>query len=180
MRITRSTLAVVSLTFAGCSGQTTRPEAPDGATAGRGDAVTAPASQPPATPPAMPPVSTPPASARAEPLTLALEGWTATTEDDGAHRRVEHRRPPSTCFVLLDRWWGIPPTPGGPMAVASRRPVTVSGRSLELLTTSHFQGVEDEVQVLFYRDQGFQTRVTFRDCAAAETDEVLGRIRIAE
>jgi hypothetical protein len=116
--------------------------------------------------------------ARREPVTVEIAGWAFDGEEVGPQLHQEWRETTGSCVVELDRWWGVPPTDGGPMQVASRRSVTVDGREAELLTTSTFQGVEQEARVMFFSGAGFTARVTFRDCAPGALDDLLGRIRL--
>jgi hypothetical protein len=79
----------------------------------------------------------------------------------------------------MDRWFGTPPTPGGPMVVAEQRPVTIAGREATLQRTSMFQGQPEEVDVVFIHDTGWQVRIVFRGCSEAQVAEVLAALQVA-
>ncbi|MEI8257771.1 MAG: hypothetical protein WCJ30_19005 [Deltaproteobacteria bacterium] len=113
---------------------------------------------------------------RTEPVTFDLAGWTMAVSDDGAHRHVDYRRPGTTCVVMLDRWWGLPPNPGPPLTQQSQRPVTVDGQSLSLLTAT---AGSRQGEVLFVHHGQDYARVWFTACTAAEEADVLAHTRLA-
>jgi hypothetical protein len=112
-------------------------------------------------------------------VTLDLPGWQRTDADvpRSWQRTTTLRQGDAT--VVMDRWFGTPPAPGGPMVVAGERPVTISGEEHALQRTSMFQGRPDEVDVVFLRDTGWQVRVVFRGCSEAQIAEVLARLSVA-
>lgn len=114
-----------------------------------------------------------------EPVVLELEGWPPSEDSrEGDHRLLVYDGKEPDCSVRVDRWWGMPPTPGGPMEIASKRPVHVDGRDLELIRTKAFEGVAREVDVLFHSGDGFQVRVVFSGCRDETVDKVLDLTRV--
>lgn len=118
-----------------------------------------------------------PAAPRPEPVTLALPGWAAVDEGVGRFDNARSWRwTKGDATVELTRWWGMPQHPGRPMVVASKTPVTVDGQPEALLRTSMFEGVVDEVDVLFLRGEGWQARLVCRACTAADRAATLSAI----
>ncbi|MCA9606074.1 MAG: hypothetical protein KC619_10795 [Myxococcales bacterium] len=106
------------------------------------------------------------------PLAISPGAFTAVehhAEADRAHTRYSSP-PGSGCMVTVDWWRPMPPHPGGPMTEVSRRPATVDGHAAEVVRTSYFDGVAQEVDVLFLRGDGFQARFLFEDCGRVEQD----------
>jgi hypothetical protein len=122
---------------------------------------------------------------RPEPVTLALPEWQVHSEGDAEpHPNMRWtwlRR--GAQEVELMRHWDRPRNPGLPMAVASRREVTVAGRPAELLRTSVFDGVPQAVDLLWLTGRGhgvdYGVRLKFTGCDATTIDEVLARLEIA-
>lgn len=117
-----------------------------------------------------------------EPLTLHLEDWwasaaAATTSANGRH--VELASPAGSCTVLVDRWWGLPPDPGGPAHQESSRPVIVDGIPFAVSTLSLFEGLAQKVDALYINWPSVTVRVVFRACTPLEVDEVLAKIEIS-
>ena len=113
-----------------------------------------------------------------EPVSLELPNWAAETVDEGTHLRRTFRAASGGCAVELDRWNGLPPDTGGPMMVASSRTATVAGREVEVVTTSLFQGVEEEVQAVFFNLPRRTVRIVLRGCGPADTEAVLDAVRV--
>jgi hypothetical protein len=119
---------------------------------------------------------------RPEPLTLRLEDWWAsaaaeTTTANGRH--VELTSPSGACTVLIDRWWGFPPEPGGPAHQESSRPVVVDGIPFSLSTFSLFDGVAQNVDALLIHWPSVTVRIVFRACTPLEVDAVLAKIEFS-
>jgi hypothetical protein len=119
-------------------------------------------------------------AARAEPITVSLEGWRASAESSTAtHRHVELTSPSGSCATTLDRWWGLPPDTGGVSHEDSSRRVIVDGVPLSIAELSIFEGSAQKVDALFVHDDHDFARLAFRGCEAAEVDAVLAKARLS-
>ena len=106
-------------------------------------------------------------------------GWTSSdTVDPDGHKTIAIKGP-GTCSALLDLWPGLPPTPGGPMATASKRDVVVDGVTFELVHTSMYQGSTAEVDVLFANDGHAYARLAFRGCSSSEITGALRGVTLS-
>ena len=120
-----------------------------------------------------------PSPQRPEPVGLELAGW--------SRRDAASEFPNESIFTLrqgdasveLARWWGVPEIDGGPMQVASKRPVQVPGQTVELSRTSMFEGEQAEVDLLFLRGDGWIVRVVCRSCTEQQVDAVCAGLTLA-
>jgi hypothetical protein len=159
MRSTPIRLVVLALALAGCN------RGGAGDTAPSGDLGADSGGAPPA--------------ARVEPVAVELPGWREEVQSEGEHLRKVWHAAEGSCALELDRWWGLPPDPGGPMQVASSRPVTVDGREVELITTAMFEGTEQQVQAAFFPGADSTARLVLRDCPEDAVAAALAGVRLA-
>jgi len=113
-----------------------------------------------------------------EPIQLAPEGWTRTevTSAFPNERCYELRR--GSASVTVTRWWDRPLHPGGPMVTESTRAIEIDGHSLDLATTSQFDGRPRQVGVVFVRGEDWLVRIVFDSCSDATCDEICAAVRI--
>ncbi|MCX4240362.1 hypothetical protein [Paraliomyxa miuraensis] len=115
------------------------------------------------------------------PLTIeATHGFVQVEESsEAASGHLRFSSPPGSGCMVDARWWRpMPPDPGGPMVEASRRAVTVDGKATEVITTSMFEGQQQEVDAVFLRGEGYQIRIVFESCGALEEDGFLEGVRV--
>lgn len=110
------------------------------------------------------------------PFTLVQQHGFSRVEDAPGRQRWSSP-PGSGCMAQLDWWRPFPDDPGGPMAVGSKRPVTVAGQQTEVLHTTAFDGIEQVVDVVMLPGKGFHARLVFEGCNDAEIDGFLKDVR---
>jgi hypothetical protein len=125
-----------------------------------------------------PPSADVPTPAPAEPVILELPGWSLADVLDFEGERILRFRD-GAATVELVRWWGYPEIDGGPMEVAHRSTVQVSGRELELVRTSMFQGRPAEVDAIFLKSGDWLARVSCEGCTQAQLDAVVGGLKVS-
>lgn len=111
-----------------------------------------------------------------EPVYLDLSEWRQRAEVQGDHRTLTAVREP--CTAILDRWYGLPPGPGGILEVASRRSVTVSGHDVEVLRTRVFASVEQELDVVSLHEADWHARLVLDGCTEELAAEALAGLRV--
>lgn len=108
------------------------------------------------------------------PFPVQPSAFELVDESPGMRR---YSSPPGSACMVDVRWWRpMPPNPGGPMQVASRRAVSVMGEEREVLRTSMFEGEEREVDVVMVPGEGVHTRIVFTDCGRVEIDMFLATL----
>lgn len=75
----------------------------------------------------------------------------------------------NVCSVVYQRWWGMPPTPGGPMEVRAVRSAMFGGAGGPTPISMTTEGE----QRVFRRTRDYQANLTFAGCTDAEVDAVL-------
>lgn len=129
-------------------------------------------------PPVLPPE--PPPGTGAPIVVERTGGFSQVERTEGAAAGLlRYSSPPgSACMVDVQWWRPMPPSPGGPMAEASRRAVTVDGVATDVITTSMFEGKAREVDAVFIGGKGYQIRVVFDACGSLEEDRFLEGLRV--
>ncbi len=115
------------------------------------------------------------------PLVVEARHGFVQVEDsgDGSAGHLRHSSPPGSACMVDIRWWRpMPPDPGGPLVEASRRAVTVDGVETHVITTSMFEGAEQQVDAVFLSGKNHQIRIVFEDCGQLEEDGFLAGVRI--
>jgi hypothetical protein len=118
-----------------------------------------------------------PAPTPAEPVLLELPGWTLTDVLDFESERILRFQDGDTKVELV-RWWGYPELEGGPMAVAQASTVQVSGKEVELVRTTMFEGETAEVDVIHLRSDGWLARVSCEGCTQEQLDTVVAGLSV--
>jgi hypothetical protein len=119
---------------------------------------------------------------RPEPVTLDLPGWTKSpaAPDPAFPNQSRISFVSGACSVVLVRYWDLPLDPGYPITVLGSKPVTVAGRSTELVTVKKF-GSELEERVSL-TGQGYDVEyhvgVRFQNCPEDVVNDVLKRVEI--
>ena len=114
-----------------------------------------------------------------------MHGWDSTIIEPTAtfpnERTIRFERGASTIELL--RYWDEPRQPGGPMVVATCRKVVVARRLADLMTTSLFEGIEQEVRVTWITGKGhdveYGVRLMFAHCSDDVIAETLARVVVA-
>lgn len=72
--------------------------------------------------------------------------------------------------IELMRWWDQPRNPGYPMATESTREVRVAGRTIDLVTTSMFDGSKQRLWVFWLTGAGHGVKYGVRIVVRREED----------
>lgn len=81
--------------------------------------------------------------------------------------------------IVLARWWDRPLSAGAPMQIASTRQLTTDdGHTLDVHTTSVFEGFSNVVDVVFVNGADWCARVTLSRMPREDVDRALRALRI--
>ena len=72
--------------------------------------------------------------------------------------------------IELMRYWDQPRSPGHPMATESTRDVVVAGKTIQLVTTSMFDGTNQRVWVFWLTGEGHGVKYGVRVVVRREED----------